>query len=65
MSKLAMGLRWMGRCNLVPGLSERMALGIVRRWVDTIVLLGMRSPNDLSWSGIAISRLESGRVCAN
>ena len=29
-SRLAIGLRWMGRCNLVPGLSERMALEIVR-----------------------------------
>ena len=46
-NKLAIGLRWMGRCNLLPGLSERMALGIVRRRVDAIVLLGRRSPNEL------------------
>jgi hypothetical protein len=30
-SKLAIGLRWMGRCNLVPGLSERIVPEIVRR----------------------------------
>ena len=59
-SKLAIGLRWMGRCNFVPGLSERMAPGIVRRRVDAILLSGLRSPNDLSRSGRAISRFESG-----
>src|SRR4029077_17494413 len=64
-SKLAIGLRWMGRCNFVPGLSERMEPGIVRRRVDAILLSAMRSPNDLSRSGIAVSRLESGRACAN
>ena len=64
-SKLAIGLRWMGRCNLVPGLSERMALDTVRWWVDVIRFSAMRSPHDLSRSGIAISRDESGWVCAN
>jgi hypothetical protein len=29
-SKFAIGLRWMGRWDLVPGLSERIALEIVR-----------------------------------
>src|SRR5438046_8592806 len=58
--RLAIGLRWIGRCNFVPGLSERMAPGIVRQRVDAILLSGMRRPNDLSRSGITRSRLEPG-----
>ena len=63
--KLAIGLRWMGRCDFVPGLSERMALGIVRRWVNVIVFPGIKSLNDLSSSEMSIARLESGRACVN
>src|SRR6185436_21039595 len=49
-SKLAIGLRWMGRCDFAPGLSERIPLGIIRRRIEEILLSGLRSPKDLSSS---------------
>lgn len=64
-SKLAIGLRWMGRCNFVPGLSERTALGIVRRWIGPSMHPGRSSLNDLSMSGMSPTTLASGRVCAS
>src|SRR4029077_14501970 len=64
-SKISIGLRWMGRCNLVAGLSESMALEIVRWRVETTLRSVERSHHDLSRSGIAASRCESGQTCAN
>ena len=64
-SKLAIGLRWIGRCNFAPGLSERMAPAMVRWWVEAIVRPGARRPNNPSRSGMSVSSLESGRACAN
>ena len=62
-SKFAIGLRGIGRCNLVPGLRERIAWGIVRCGVDVTGLSAMRSPHDLRRSGIA--RSTRGGASAN